>query len=321
VLPDIILLKNYEPSRRLLLENTELSRIDWWGAVFVDATIDACSMTWRRKPPRADHLIRVRVHDEIRGIDHETPQAAFAQAERACFNLYLTSERQGFLSEFSRFQRLADAFEAHEGVHSGNMRASLFVSSAIDQSCRPLVVGGDELEPFRLNWSGKYIRLGVVPGKKTKEAYANVGKPSWFESPKVVVQRTGDSIKAAVDTSGNYLSNNFFVVVPRGNSPLTLYGLSAVLNSALITKYFRHIEPREGRAFAEVKIKHLNVFPIPVSIDGDSPEADELDAMGRKMEQAAGSNALSSELRGENDRLVERAFRLPSATARLGVAG
>ena len=33
-----------------------------------------------------------------------------------------------------------------------------------------------------------------------------------------------------------------------------------------MTWYFRAIEPRRGRVFAELKIKHLAVFPLPEAI-------------------------------------------------------
>ena len=55
-----------------------------------------------------------------------------------------------------------------------------------------------------------------------------------------------------------------FLVVPRAPiAEAELRGLEALLNSRLITWYFRAVQPRVGRLFAELKIKHLSAFPLP----------------------------------------------------------
>jgi TaqI-like C-terminal specificity domain len=66
-----------------------------------------------------------------------------------------------------------------------------------------------------------------------------------------------------VDREQRWASNNFFLVIPKQPCSLDLDGLCALLNSRFMTWYFRVIEPRQGRAFAELKIKHLSVFPLP----------------------------------------------------------
>jgi hypothetical protein len=72
--------------------------------------------------------------------------------------------------------------------------------------------------------------------------------------------------KPAADREGRYASNNFFIVFPTQECGLTLSGLCALLNSPFMTWYFRAIEPRRGRVFAELKIKHLAAFPLPGAI-------------------------------------------------------
>jgi hypothetical protein len=94
------------------------------------------------------------------------------------------------------------------------------------------------------------------------------------------VRRTGDYVLAAVDEFGRYASNNFFVVFPCQPHVLDLHGLCALLNSTFMTWYFRTIEPRQGRVFAELKIKHLRVFPVPDADSGCS-DCPELNRIGK----------------------------------------
>lgn len=262
VLPDIILLKNYPQTRRFLLEQLTLERIEWWGRAFADAHIDVATVVGLKEPAPTGHRAAVRVHDQP-PLAHAIPQADFLANPRYSFNLHLSSARRDVLDRLADCPRLGDYFEVHEGVHSGNMRAELFVSAAVDASCRPLLFGRDEIAPYQLHWRGRYLRLAALPDRKTRERYANLGQPHWHERSKLLVRRTGDFVLAAVDDEGRYASNNFFLVFPRRPCSLSLDGLGALLNSRFMTWYFRAIEPRRGRAFAELKIKHLTVFPLP----------------------------------------------------------
>jgi len=69
-----------------------------------------------------------------------------------------------------------------------------------------------------------------------------------------------------VDTGQYYVSNNLFLILPRQSCALDVWGLCAFLNSSFATWFFRTIEPRQGRLFAEVKIKHLSRIPLPEGV-------------------------------------------------------
>lgn len=265
VLPDIVLLKNYEPTRRLLLDQLSLTDIEWLGMAFSGATIDAVTIAGRRAPATDGHRVHVIVNDPAAPLDHHQVQADYARNPRCTLNLHLTGAKRDVLRALDESATLGHYFEAHEGIHSGNIRAELFVDERVDDSCRELLFGRDELRPYTLSWAGKWVRLSAVPERRTRERYANIGRPEWYERPKVVVRRTGDRITAAVDEHGRFASNNFFVIVPRPDHELSLHGLCAVLNSAFATWWFRTVEPRKGRAFAEVKIKHLMALPVPAA--------------------------------------------------------
>src|SRR5205823_2252944 len=77
--------------------------------------------------------------------------------------------------------------------------------------------------------------------------------------------------------------NNFFILFPRKSCGLDLHGLCAILNSRFMTWYFRAIEPRQGRVFAEVKIKHINAFPLPRCLS--AAECDRINELGRQRMQ------------------------------------
>jgi hypothetical protein len=280
VLPDIVLLKDYPQTRRLLLEELALSHLDWWGMAFEDAVIDAATVIGRRDRAAEHHEVSVSVRATDREFSHTIPQRQFWENERYTFNLHLTPLKRALLERLAAYPRLAQYFEIHEGVHSGNIRAELFVEQRVDDSCEELYFGRDEIVPYFLRWNGRYIRLSALPAKKSPARYANAGRPEWHKRQKVLVRRTGDYVLAAVDGFGRYASNNFFVVFPRQPHVLDLHGLCALLNSTFMTWYFRTIEPRQGRVFAELKIKHLRSFPVP-DADCSCSNCPEINRLGK----------------------------------------
>ena len=329
VLPDIILLKDYVETRKFLLERLSILAIDWWGMAFADAAIDAATIIGAKAPPQERHVVKVAIRDPEAPLVQEMRQADFWSNPRLVFNLHLTPEKRRVLQELERWPRLGDFFEVHEGVHSGNIRDELFVDSLLDESCRPLIFGRDEIRPYFLRWNGKFIRLAAVPQRKTKERYANAGNPDWYAVDKLLVRRTGDYVLAAVDRERRYASNNFFIVFPKLGCELLLDGLCALLNSPFMTWYFRTIEPRQGRVFAELKIKHMVTFPLPGEVlqPGACRVLNELgesraSLVSRLVEAAAPQEqVLLQRIIRKVDARVQKAiqslFRLPDEVARI----
>ncbi len=302
VLPDIILLKDYQKTRQLLLEHMTIARIDWWGMAFKSAVIDAVTIIAQLSPAGPGHRTQIAVHDQESPLFHELKQEEFSLNPRQTFNLFLTTEKRELLNGLSKFPRLGDLFEIHEGVHSGNMRPELFVTSAIDESCKPLIFGRTEIKPYILNWSGSFLRISAAHCR-TIDHYCNLGRPEWHEQRKVLVRRTGDFVLAAIDEVGRYASNNFFLLFASKPYGIDLYGLCALLNSPTLSRIFQLVEPRRGRVFAELKIKHLTDFPLPLA--GDK-RIQVMNSLGRKRVELA-KEMQSARLPEDADRLTREA--------------
>ena len=119
VLPDIVLLKDYVSTRRFMLEQMALERIDWWGMAFNEATIDAATIIGKKINPSADQHISVEVHDPEAPYKNLLPQLIFNKTPRHTFNLFITPEKIRLLDRISSFPTLGELCEIHEGVHSG----------------------------------------------------------------------------------------------------------------------------------------------------------------------------------------------------------
>jgi tRNA1(Val) A37 N6-methylase TrmN6 len=267
VLPDIILLKNEQPVRDLILAGSAIEHIAHLTTPFPGVNLDAVIIVGRRTPegPPADHRVMVW-HGLGATPTRSVAQATFAELDEHRFNLYLDEPALALLRKLSAGPRLGERFEVHEGVHSGNARARLFLDAPHGDTCAPLIAGGDEVAPFAITWAGRWLDRDPAAIGRDRGGYANLGRAAWHTVPKLLVRRTGDRVIAAFDGEGRFASNNLFLVLPRagaGADIAELRGLEALLNSRLSTWFFRAIQPRTGRLFAELKIKHLSAFPLP----------------------------------------------------------
>jgi len=271
VLPDIILLKNQRPVRDLILAGSAIEWIVHAGRAFPGVNLDAVIIVARRTPDRPSPRHRVAIWHTLPPDWRHTPpetkttaQAVFGELDDHRFNLYLDEAGIGLLRRLGQLPRLGDRYEVHEGVHSGNRRAQLFLDHPRGDSCAPLIVRGDEVLPFAIKWAGRWLDRDCSVIDRARGGYANLGQPEWHLSDKILVRRTGDRVIAARERGGRFASNNFFLIVPRDASAAAeLGGLEALLNSRLVTWFFRAVQPRVGRLFAELKIKHLSAFPLP----------------------------------------------------------
>ncbi len=291
-LPDVFLLKNYPHVRRLVLDHYRIEELVHWGRAFPGVNLDACTMVAERAGARAPAGHRVRCFpDGPAGRERRIPQARFAADPRHAFNLRLDDGRARLLRRLeSRGVPLGTWLEAHEGIHSGNSRAALFVPpgrrSDTGSAARPLVMGGGEVGAFRVDWAGWRVRYDRRTVRAAPGGYANLGRPEWFAAPKLLVRRTGDRVIAALDRRGLLASNNLFVARARPACPVPLEYLEGYLNSALATWSFRAIQPRAGRLFAELKLLHLRRLPVPPP-SGDE-DVEEVVRLVKRLRASAG---------------------------------
>lgn len=264
VLPEIFLLKNYPTLRKQLLKETTVDEIAHVGMAFQGVTMEAVVITGTNTPPKTDAqvIIRKGLRETSQGTTHTLPQSTFLTQPRFQFNTSLTRDTAKLISEFEDRPRLERIFNIHEGVHSGNVRQKLFRQTKPSMETAKVLVSGNELSPFQLNWKGTYIDLRPDLIRRDRQEYATIGASHRYTQPKLLVRRTGDRIQCALDMNNFYCSNNFFLLVPKEKMSLSvLMSYASLLNSPFYTWFFRTLFPQKGRAFAELKIHQLKQFP------------------------------------------------------------
>ena len=327
VLPDVILLKNHEPLRRFLLERSAMEWVAHAGRAFPGVNLDAVVMVGRACTPPARHRasIWLSLPPDWRERPPETrrqTQAVWGRLPGRCFNLHLDAADLALLDRLAALPRLGERFEVHEGVHSGNARAKLFVAPADCEQRDPrqlarLIIGRGEVRRHAVEWAGGWIDLSPAALDRAGGDYANLGRPEWHRRPKILVRRTGDHLVAAFDADGLHASNNLFLVLARAPAgEPQLRATVAVLNSRLLTWCFRAMVPRVGRLFAEIKIQHLVALPHPPAASWTDAAIAALDRLARRRAAAAPQSAEAAALDRAIDERVESIYGLTDAERR-----
>ena len=208
VLPDYFLTKNYPAARALVLDAHDLEELARWGMAFAGVNVEACTLVSSRRSPAAPRACRVRCLP--RGPDGpvlHAPISAFRKAPGHVFNLSLNPAGRRLLARLESLGTpLGDLMEAHEGIHSGNVRAGLFVPprgraprGTSARHLAPLILGRGEMRPFVLRPAGWRVVYDPKVVRRHRGEYANLGRASWYAPPKLLVRRTGDRLIAAVE--------------------------------------------------------------------------------------------------------------------------
>jgi hypothetical protein len=267
LLPDIFLLKNYPSIRQYILENSQVEELIHWGTPFPEVNLDVCSIIAQKIQSPPDHIVRcvpeVRAESLKISNVNEIPQHRFLDQKSYKLNLGLTEDLQHLLEDVRCLgPRFGDLFVIREGIHSGNIRSKLFPFTCPSRNGQRLIFGRDEVRPFKISWSGRWVHYDKDIIDKSNNEYANLGNASLHKAHKILVRRTGDTLIAALDEQGFFVSNNLFLCVPKILDENEMWYCLTLLNSEFSTWFFQSIQPRAGRLFAELKINHLTEIPM-----------------------------------------------------------
>ncbi|MBM3465653.1 MAG: hypothetical protein FJX76_26480, partial [Armatimonadetes bacterium] len=329
-----------EGIRRLLLEH-ELEEVTDLDFRTFEAGVTTCITTARKAAPgpRATaRLARVTAEEALparHAPPGDVPQAVAAKVplswlrglERAAFRIGLDPARVALAerlaegaARFSDLGFVTLGMVFHDPREGGARKADYLSHERRPPFDAPLV-DGEHVERWRFN--GK-LWLRYAPDEHREPRF-----PELFASPKLVCRRIigRARIMACVDEGGTYFSDNTVGFVPyhalrdcsaravraRANkaargSGFDLYYLAALLNSRLLTWYYRtmlgfgvHFYPA-----------HLKALPAR---EADAPTARALAALAREASRARDTRDLDREI----DRLVERLYEVtPRESALIG---
>ena len=203
---------------------------------------------------------RHSVADSVEGLVC-IPQRHFEKAPFNMFNVHINEPIFALLEKIANGNpKLGEVCESHDGVNPGNAKQKLIVAGKLDDNCKK-VLNGKNIGRYWLKWGGLYVRYNrrvLTKGDNVRWGH----RPS-LDSPKILTRQTADRIIATFDDGQYYTTNSIHTTVLQdGNQNFSLKYILALLNSKLISFYYRKLISEAGQVFCQVKLINLRQLPV-----------------------------------------------------------
>jgi len=312
-------LENADAFRRHVLRSFSLRNIWQTGWAFDSAVVDTLVFFMSKRPPKARAMVEILIDgrtfarslqsflsNELSKIDYRNDAS-----DRKLLDKLSTVGTP--LSNLASVKAGVKLYERGKGIPPQDARVIAKKPYTVKETCpkgwRPLFRGG-HVERYRLAVTGEFVHYG--------EWLAAPRAPELFEGPKILVRRTDDVLRAALEEHGGVAVNSCHVIKildSRSERPAYEY-LAACLNSRLLQYFFERKNPQMvGKTFAEIKVVYVERLPVRVidcANEVESEIRDTLIGLARRVTSARTTNPSAdvSPLEAEIDQLVYKLYGL-----------
>ncbi len=272
IVPDRLLLNTQcDKLRKWLLEEQSLVEIDSFDeSVFDHAVVDSIIINYRNTE-RKGETVKAKTKILLNNLHIVEPKEIPVSYFLNSFNNQIDLDYDPFIANvLKKIQQevilLGEIAEIKDGIIQSKIADELFLKKPLDNDSKKLLFGKDltrYIITFNNNWVNykpddmmkiELQRVDRAPGLRLR-------KREIFERNKILTRQTADEIIGAYDVENYYYSNTLHgtTIVDKSYNPLYIL---AILNSKLITWYYRRTTAEGGKVFAQIKIEILRKLPV-----------------------------------------------------------
>jgi len=279
IVPDRLLLNTQcDKLRKWLLQEQTIIEIDSFSEGVFEAVVDSIIILYRNAKSATEEVKaknRITLDNLTQNVSINIPTSYFLNSPSNQFDLSYNPLVANLLEKIkSQSIPLGKISEIKDGIIQGKIADRLFLDKPLDDDSKPLLFGEDVTKysiRFNENWVNyKPTEMMQIEVKRRGEGVRHglwMRTPEIFERNKILTRQTADEIIAAYDTENYYYSNTLHGTTILNTQYHPLYVL-ALLNSKLITWYYRSTTAEEGKVFAQIKIELLRLLPIKKDANG-----------------------------------------------------
>lgn len=275
IVPDRLLLNTQcADIRKYLLTEQNINEIIAFGElVFESAIVDSIIITYSNSKRNKD-FIKALTNCSIESLKSpkrtEIPYSHIENSPNNQLDLNYNLEISNLINKIrNNCELYGNICNVKDGIIQSKIPDLLFLKDRKDEFSKKILFGRD-IDSYKINWNNNWVNYNEVAMKSAEALRGGNGlrlrNSSLFENKKILTRQTSDSIIAAYDVDNFYYANTLHGAVIQDLSYDPLY-LLGILNSKLITFYYRTITAEEGKVFAQVKIELLKLLPIKKTKD------------------------------------------------------
>jgi len=273
IVPDRLLLNTQcEQLRKWLLKEQTIIEIDSFCESVFDAIVDSIIILYQNTTSRNEYVkVKNKTTPPLLGQDPITniPKSHFLNSLNNQFDLSYnpnnTHTQEAILSRTVPLEKIA---EIRDGIIQGKVADKLFLDRPIDNNSKPILYG-ENIKRYSINHSNNWVNYKPDEMMRLEVERRGAGirhglwmrNPDIFERDKILTRQTADEIIAVYDKNKYYYANTLHGTTIF-NDAFSPYYVLSILNSKLMTWYYRSITAEEGKVFPQIKIKLLRILPI-----------------------------------------------------------
>ncbi|MFZ4401968.1 MAG: Eco57I restriction-modification methylase domain-containing protein, partial [Bacteroidales bacterium] len=285
IIPKSLLFNSYyEGIRKYLINHTELNEIyTITEKVFEDAEVGGSLLLQFtiKKTVNEKNIVRLVSANKIEnfitgiGITENNVLQNFFLGVPNCEISVISSDSHSILMKLKQLKPIKDFYSLKNGLNPGNIKHILISDFKETEHHKPIIWGKD-ISRYNISWSGQFINYNESLGSKisledvkSKEGMNKQNRidfalrsPELFESKKIVIRKTGDSLIGSLDENNFYFDTLVHGIYEKDHL-FSLEFLLCILNSKPATNFYRLLHDIKGKVFAKISLDNLSSFPLP----------------------------------------------------------
>ncbi len=212
-------------------------------------------------------------------VEFRLPLSILLSKDKNRFQLVFSKFDQDILESCSDLEFLSTVLQGRTGIRARSGQNSVITDNPKTPLHRPGIISGSELKQFAVEWSGHFLEIDP------EKLFAGGFDQEVISNPKILLRQTGDSLIAAIDSTGLYHLNNVHSFSSIKKSAASkkkdsaiqnvrektyqpddagiLHKMLCLLNSSFY-KYFYGLKTREQKmALAQIDIETVEHLPLP----------------------------------------------------------
>ena len=243
-------------------------------------------------------------------VENYLSQAQLLSSEKAEI-VILSQDSSSIMSKIEKYLPAKEYYKFKNGLNPGNIKDKLITRTP--NMITRKIIWGKEIRRYGIQWGGDYIlydehiadnlTLDDIQSKKGMKKQTRIDfalrERTLFETEKVVIRKTGDSLICSYDNN-NYYFDTLVHGIYQCNVVYSLKYILAIFNSRPATYFYRCLHDIKGKVFAKISLDDLSNFPIPSITDDNKLVVEEMEALADKM------LSLNKELQEKRSRFLRR---------------
>jgi type I restriction-modification system DNA methylase subunit len=184
-------------------------------------------------------------------------QNLFNKTPKNSFNIHLDKGQNKLQRNLSdNTERLGNYFEVNQAIALKSDRSLWISDRKIDDSYKPLLIGGKNINRYFLEWDGTYLKYDL------KGIHSCKREDIFLSNEKILFRRVADKLIATLDTNKFYALHTIVVMNLKEGIEENIRYFLGLFNSKLLTYLYRITFASSKTVFSEVGARQVKELPI-----------------------------------------------------------